>query len=95
LHFQFVSLANMDKFWCICQVGGRPGSSGLFVASNDNLQNVDGLRNIRRIGGDVTIRCNPQLDPASVTALVSVIGSSNIGGSVFDGYNRGQSQDGC
>ncbi len=95
LHFQALSFTNLDRFWCICEVGGRPGSAGLFIASNSNLQNVGGLRNIRRIGGDVTIRCNPQLEPSSVNALISAVGSENIGGTVYDGYNRGESQVGC
>jgi hypothetical protein len=95
LYFQALSLSDLDRFWCICKVGGRPGSSGLFIGSNSNLHSIEGLRNIRSIGGNVTIRCNPQLDPADVTALIYTIGTSNIGGDVFDGYNKGQSQEGC
>jgi hypothetical protein len=87
LYVDYTTEANMDKLWCLCAVGGRPGGLGISISMNSYLTDLSGLYNIQQVGGNIGISCNQSLSNAAPEALVSAIGAENIGGSINSGYN--------
>jgi hypothetical protein len=74
--------ANLDELWCLCEVGGPPTSTGIYIGGNDLLVDVSALSNVRHVGGGVSIGCNRQLPMANAWALTTAIGDENIVGAI-------------
>jgi hypothetical protein len=72
-------LATLEGLGGLCEVGA------LVVEVNFALEDLDGLRSLRRVHGDVRIEDNPRLSTAEIDAFLARI---EVGGTITVTNNR-------
>ncbi len=50
---------------------------------NTTLTSLDGLFNIRSIGGDLNISNNPALSQAEIDRFIAALGAENVAGMIY------------